>query len=166
MLDGGLILFHANAPLRSAGIPDFRSGMDTCLKTGPGVWELDAHKAARPAEAETVATLQAIPTKTHMTLCAMERAGNLQHLVSQNCDGLHRRSAFPPEKLSELHGNSNLETCGGRATKKGGPVVEGCGAQFLRDYDATADYRYTVFDHRTGRKCPKCGSALHDTIIK
>lgn len=26
----------------AAGIPDFRSGMNTVLKTGPGVWELRA----------------------------------------------------------------------------------------------------------------------------
>ena len=31
------ILVHL---LYSAGIPDFRSGMNTVLDTGPGVWEL------------------------------------------------------------------------------------------------------------------------------
>ena len=29
----------------SAGVPDFRSGMNTCLATGPGCWELRAHDA-------------------------------------------------------------------------------------------------------------------------
>ncbi len=93
----------------SAGIPDFRSGLDTVLKTGPGVWELKAHKADRPAAAKTVSTLQvgglcasgwalcpkhecvryvariaqAIPTPTHMALVGLERAGALKHLISQ-----------------------------------------------------------------------------------
>lgn len=88
----------------SAGIPDFRSGMDTVLKTGPGVWELQAAKASRPAAAKTVSTLQvtifalklheygsnvvvsrvqALPTPTHMALVALEAAGVLKHLISQ-----------------------------------------------------------------------------------
>lgn len=29
----------------SAGIPDFRSGFDTVLETGPGAWEKAANKA-------------------------------------------------------------------------------------------------------------------------
>jgi len=28
----------------AAGIPDYRSGMDTVLPTGPGCWELAANK--------------------------------------------------------------------------------------------------------------------------
>jgi NAD-dependent SIR2 family protein deacetylase len=42
----------------SAGIPDFRSGMDTVLQTGPGVWELQAHSAERSRAAKTVSTLK------------------------------------------------------------------------------------------------------------
>lgn len=40
-----------------------------------------------------------------------------------------------------------------------------CGKEYLRDYDATADYAYSVHDHRTGRKCVVCEGELHDTII-
>eukprot|EP01084_Bolivina_argentea_P038661 71498_1 len=46
-----------------------------------------------------------------MALVALARAGYLKHLISQNTDGLHRRSGFPIEQLSELHGNSTLELC-------------------------------------------------------
>ena len=48
---------------------------------------------------------------THMALVALHRAGRLQYLISQNCDGLHRRSGFPAKALSELHGNSNIDNC-------------------------------------------------------
>ena len=35
----------------------------------------------------------------------------------------------------------------------------------MRDFDACATYQFSVFDHRTGRKCDVCGHNLHDTII-
>uniref|UniRef100_A0A915EPZ7 protein acetyllysine N-acetyltransferase n=1 Tax=Ditylenchus dipsaci TaxID=166011 RepID=A0A915EPZ7_9BILA len=84
----------------SSGIPDFR---------GPqGVWTLRA-KGEFPKSRQS--TLSAVPTIAHMALVGLEQAGLLKFLVSQNTDGLHRRSGFPPHKLAELHGNSNLEQC-------------------------------------------------------
>jgi len=79
----------------------------------------------------------------------------LKYLISQNCDGLHRKSGILPQNLSELHGNTNLETC-----------IK-CKKEYLRDFDASADYHTDVHDHRTGRKCSVigCGGELHDSII-
>ncbi|CAF1347110.1 unnamed protein product [Rotaria magnacalcarata] len=51
----------------STGIPDFRSGMDTVLKTRPGEWELEDHKAKRLKSAAIIDDMQtAIPSIAHM----------------------------------------------------------------------------------------------------
>jgi len=68
----------------ATGIPDFR---------GPeGSWTLRAQ--GRQRTGKTVCTLQAIPTPSHMALVELQRRGFLKYLVSQNCDGLHRKSGI------------------------------------------------------------------------
>eukprot|EP00698_Gefionella_okellyi_P013523 TRINITY_DN3709_c0_g1_i4.p1 TRINITY_DN3709_c0_g1~~TRINITY_DN3709_c0_g1_i4.p1 ORF type:complete len:394 (+),score=67.84 TRINITY_DN3709_c0_g1_i4:82-1263(+) len=126
----------------SAGISDFR---------GPtGVW---TRRAQGLGPVSGTSTLCAVPTRSHMSLIELERRGYLKYLISQNTDGLHRRSGFPTEKLSELHGNSNLERC-----KK-------CGKEYMRDFRTRSAAK--VHEHETGRICdnPTCKGKLHDTII-
>ncbi|KAK5662255.1 hypothetical protein OQA88_8160 [Cercophora sp. LCS_1] len=140
-----LIVFTGAGISTSAGIADFR---------GPtGVWTLRAQ--GRDDAIRSVNTLQAIPTPAHMALVTLQNAGIMKHLVSQNCDGLHRRSGINPETISELHGNSNRECCGK------------CNKEYIRDFRAVAAYERTVHDHRTGRKCAvaACGGNLYDTIV-
>lgn len=51
-----------------------------------------------------VSTLCAIPSSTHMSFVALEKKGILKYVISQNVDGLHRRSGLDPDKIAELHG--------------------------------------------------------------
>jgi NAD-dependent SIR2 family protein deacetylase len=65
------------------GIPDFR---------GPdGNWTLRAQGRPRTTHANT---LSAVPTQAHMAVVELQNQGILKYLVSQNCDGLHRRSGI------------------------------------------------------------------------
>ena len=144
------IAFTGAGVSTSAGVPDFRSGVNTVLKTGPGAWEIKATGKYKK-DAVYVPTYCATPTKTHMSLVELERKGILKFLISQNTDGLHRRSGFSPDKLAELHGNSNLEIC------------RSCKRNFLRDFRTRM--AKGVFDHETGRKCESCGGDLLDTIV-
>lgn len=132
----------------SAGIPDFR---------GPeGVWTLQAQQRARAAPATE--SRVAHPTLTHMGLVQLQRRGILKHLISQNTDGLHRKSGFDPRQLSELHGNSNMEEC------------EVCHRRFFRDFPCRRLVRGR--DHFTGRRCQAsldggrvCGGRLLEWTI-
>ncbi|GAB3018026.1 SIR2 family NAD-dependent protein deacylase [Natronobiforma cellulositropha] len=69
------------------------------------------------------------PNVAHEALCALERAGHLEAIVTQNTDGLHLGAAAavpdgggpdtdPAESVVELHGNAHrvvCTACGGRA---------------------------------------------------
>ena len=65
------------------------------LSPGPGVWELRAQGKQRSAAIKTKRTTQAVPTPTHMMVVQLVEEGILKAVVSQNCDGLHRRSGLP-----------------------------------------------------------------------
>lgn len=104
-----------------AGIADFRSGTNTSLPTGPGLWE-------RPKSSTSPGNIleqcvQATPGRTHLVLSRLWKDGILKHIISQNVDGLHRKSGIPAAALSELHGNIFVERC----TK--------CGAEFERNFN-------------------------------
>jgi len=88
-----------------------------------------------------------------MGLVELADKGHLKYLVSQNIDGLHKKSGIEPEMMSELYGNINLEVC------------EKCGYEYMRDNNVrTAEI---TSEHRTGRRCDKnwCNGLLKDTII-
>lgn len=148
------VMFFTGAGIStSANIPDFR---------GPnGVWTCQAQNRSTPAG---VPITQATPTSCHMTIAEMiSTRDNIKFVVSQNIDGLHRRSGISPNNISELHGNCYLEVCWA------------CGKDYLRTYDVSdersspiecAECRQRVphFCHCTRREC-ECGAVLKDSII-
>uniref|UniRef100_A0A7S3YWE8 protein acetyllysine N-acetyltransferase n=4 Tax=Lotharella globosa TaxID=91324 RepID=A0A7S3YWE8_9EUKA len=136
------VVFTGAGISTSAGIPDFR---------GPqGKWTLEAQgkrcKMSKPV-------IKCSPTKTHMALVELQRQGVLKHIISQNCDGIHRRSGICASGISELHGNSNMEEC------------ESCGQQYFRDFSCHRIRRSR--DHYTGRHCTngRCKGRLLEYTI-
>ncbi|KFM26008.1 3-isopropylmalate dehydratase [Auxenochlorella protothecoides] len=135
-----IIAFTGAGISTSTGIPDFR---------GPnGVWT--AQKLGTALPKATVEFANAAPSLTHQALLALHGTGKLKYLVSQNVDGLHRRSGFPAAALAELHGNCFLERC------------STCGATFTRDFEVE-----TVGFMETGRFCEVqgCRGPLTDTVL-
>lgn len=148
------IVFTGAGISTSTGIPDFRSGMKTVLPTGPGVWERKAHGVEVPTGTKKVqGVLKAVPSPSHMALVKLCEEGLVKFVVSQNTDGLHRRSGLDPNLLSELHGNTNMEKC------------LKCESKYMRDFRTRSAKK--VHDHLTGRSCdnPKCRGPLVDSII-
>ncbi|CAF0753169.1 unnamed protein product [Didymodactylos carnosus] len=147
------IIFTGAGISTSTGIPDFRSGINTILPTGPGVWELRDKGVTRSKKANVTTSTKAIPSVTHMAIVELARQGIVKFVISQNIDGLHLRSGIKSSMLAELHGNSNLEYC------------QKCKTKYLRDYRTRTASK--VHNHKTGRICKKsnCKGPLLDSII-
>ena len=88
-----------------------------------------------------------------MAMVELINQNHLKYIVSQNVDGIHRKSGVPATHIAEVHGNSNIEIC------------EKCLKQYMRDHRVRVANR--VHEHKTGRKCeiPGCDGDLKDTII-
>lgn len=112
-----------------------------------GLWTKDAHKNEK-ADAKVSDGIQ--PTLAHHGLVALEKAGYVYYVATQNYDDLSARSGFPESKLSELHGNIFTETC------------DKCNKLYRRDFEVPKD---DSVDHETGRFCDDCGGILRDSII-
>ncbi|EUB64487.1 NAD-dependent deacetylase sirtuin-6 [Echinococcus granulosus] len=137
---------HTGAGLSTAaGIPDFR---------GPnGVWTLEK-QGKKPAFSKPFT--EARPSVGHMALVALERAGYINFVITQNIDGLHLRSGFPRNRLSILHGDVFMEKCGS------------CGAVYIRSTKMVPTFGLKP----TGARCTKmktrvrpCGGKLRDSVL-
>ena len=83
-----------------------------------------------------------------MALVKLHEIGQVQLTVSQNTDGLHRRSNMDPKQLAELHGNANLKRCWK------------CGREYMRDFRAR-------IAQQASRICgnPKCPGPVMGSIV-
>lgn len=101
----------------ASGISDFRSPGGRWERYQPvPLAEFLAREEAREEywryKGETWAIIQAAqPNPAHQALTDLARAGRVHLLVTQNVDGLHERSGFPPERLVNIHGTDSAVEC-------------------------------------------------------
>jgi len=88
------------------------------------------------------------PTYTHRAVARLVREGVFRFVVTQNVDGLHRRSGLSRAHHAVLHGCAFTEKC------------EDCGAEHFRDFDC-GGMSFQV----TGRQCQLCAGRLRDTLL-
>jgi NAD-dependent deacetylase len=114
-----LVAFTGAGISTESGIPDYR---------GPqGLWTTGSAKPATyqefmASEEVRLAWWRALPERYtqgsrpvynagHLALAALERAGALDAIITQNIDGLHVDSGSEPERVIELHGNTRTIRC-------------------------------------------------------
>jgi NAD-dependent protein deacetylase/lipoamidase len=123
------ILIVSGAGVSTAsGIPDFRGPGGVWTRRRPVYY--DEFLSSEPARVEywdykleTWEIYQrAQPNALHHAVVALERAGKVVAVVTQNVDGLHRRAGTSPRLLVELHGTDLLVECQRcHATSEPGP---------------------------------------------
>lgn len=134
-----------------SGLPDFRSptglwaGVDpfTVASRGTLVHRPEVFYAFYRERLERLAG--AAPNRAHLVLAAMERAGWLRAVVTQNVDGLHQ--AAGSRRVIELHGNLREAVC------------TGCG-----DMGPIARLR-PALDAGTLPRCEGCGALLKPNVV-
>jgi len=97
------------------------------------------------------APMHATPTLTHMAIMKLVEEGKVRYVISQNTDGLHRKSGLSPSFLSELYGNSNIDNC----------TI--CGREYIRDSEV--NLKQSV-GQTTRRACTVCGGTLQESTVK
>ncbi len=112
-----IVAFTGAGISTESGIPDYR---------GPGgVWERKAPPTLgdfldNPETQQAYwerrrftypALLAAEPNVGHLALAALERAGRLIGVITQNIDGLHQRAGNDPDRVVELHGTAHRVGC-------------------------------------------------------
>jgi NAD-dependent SIR2 family protein deacetylase len=161
-----------------SGIPDYRDGNGEWKRSRPvlfqdfvrsvGVrrryWARSMVGWARVGRAQ--------PNAAHLALAAMERAGRVRNVVTQNVDGLHQRAGS--RRVIDLHGRLDRVEC------------LGCGVSLPRDGfqqeiiarnpgwqtasagaapDGDADLEGVDFDGFDVPECRQCGGVLKPSVV-
>jgi NAD-dependent protein deacetylase/lipoamidase len=116
--DARSILVVTGAGVSTAsGIPDFRGPSGVWTRRRPVYYDEFLSSDAARVEYwdfkletwELYATAR--PNELHHAIVALERAGKIAAVVTQNVDGLHRRAGTSPHVLVEVHGTDLLVEC-------------------------------------------------------
>src|SRR5262245_26374940 len=116
--DARSILVVTGAGVSTAsGIPDFRGPSGVWTRRRPVYYDEFLSSDAARVEYwdfkletwELYATVR--PNDVHLAIVALERAGKIAAVVTQNVDGLHRRAGTSPRVLVEVHGTDLLVEC-------------------------------------------------------
>lgn len=99
----------------SSGIPDFRSKEGIWKRYDPSVYGTMSGFMSQPQNfwkmsmemQSTMANKE--PTKAHYALTKLQQMGKLQHIITQNVDGLHQESGS--ENVHEVHGTVKRCRC-------------------------------------------------------
>src|SRR5262249_7908497 len=112
-----ILVFTGAGVSTASGIPDFRGPNGVWTRRRPVYYEAfmaseDARVEYWDYKLETWAIYErAQPNAVHQAVAALERAGRIVAVVTQNVDGLHRRAGTSEALLVEMHGTDLLVEC-------------------------------------------------------
>jgi len=150
-----VVIFTGAGISTGAGIPDYR-GPQGIWKTRPEISYQDFF--SDPEKREKYWTFksedwqrfsQAEPTPAHKAIAKLQELNKLRAVITQNIDGLHRRSGISSDRLIELHGRMDQVVC-----------VE-CGFR-----DAAETWYANGLSRRELPVCPECGHPLKPGVIQ
>jgi NAD-dependent deacetylase len=134
-----------------SGIPDFRSPTGIWAEYDPAEYAtIDAFRA-NPRKVWSFYSMrlrvlvEAEPNTGHHALAALEGAGHVRAVVTQNIDGLHQRAGS--REVVEVHGSIRSSTC-----------LE-CGASY------PLDALLSLLEDAKAPACPRCGAIVKPDVV-
>lgn len=112
-----ILIFTGAGISTASGIPDYRGPHGVWTRRRPVYYDAFMSSEAARIEywdfkLENWAICQrARPNAVHWAVVALEHAGRVVAVVTQNVDGLHRRAGTSPQRLVEMHGTDLLVEC-------------------------------------------------------
>ncbi len=112
-----IVAFTGAGISTESGIPDYRGPNGVWARSAyPTLGDFRSNPETRRAywEARRVRYPQmrdTQPNAGHHALVALERAGLLHAVITQNIDGLHLAAGHAPERIIELHGTTHRVRC-------------------------------------------------------
>jgi NAD-dependent deacetylase len=114
-----------------SGVPDFRGPQGIWTKNPKAEKLSNIHYYMSDPEVRRLAWQQRLdhpawhaePNAGHRALAALERAGKLHALITQNIDGLHQKAGNSSEKVIEVHGTVREYMCMNCGIRGPMPVV-------------------------------------------
>lgn len=102
-----------------SGVPDFRGPQGLWTKNPKAERLSNIHYYMSDPEVRRLAWQQRLdhpawraePNAGHRALAALEAAGKLHALITQNIDGLHQKAGNAPENVIEVHGTVHEYVC-------------------------------------------------------
>src|SRR5256714_10895141 len=114
---GRMMIFTGAGISTGSGIPDFRGPHGVWKKRQPVYFQdFMTSEAARIEHWDYKLEgwdgfRKAAPNAVHRAIVALEKAGKVWKVVTQNIDGLHALAGTSAERLVELHGTNLLVEC-------------------------------------------------------
>ena len=176
--DGGVVVLSGAGVSTASGIPDYRGPTGRTRTAPPMQWAdfAGSEDARRRYWARGLVGFRRHagiePNPAHAAIAALEDAGRVHGVVTQNVDGLHARAGS--RRVVELHG-SLAEVlcldCGARERRTAlqarlevaNPWLAGVEAPVQADGDAVLDERHVADFQLLG--CRRCGGDLRPDVV-